>query len=95
MSKRKPYNDSPGYVASRKCRDGHVVVYDREKGGDWIDGSTRWVVAHYNAEEANDGLLDMASKRQALDLMKDTAAGDATDWYAQPANAWDPQPPAE
>lgn len=83
ISKRKPYNDSPGYVASRKCRDGHCVVYDRQNGGDWIDASTRWVVAHYTAEGANDGLLDVDTKAGALDVMKGTAAGSTVDWYGQ------------
>lgn len=80
VSKRKPYNDDAGYVASRKCSDGHVVIYDRKNGGDWIDGETRWIIAHYDTEGANDGILDMATKADAIGLMKDTAAG-CDEWY--------------
>jgi hypothetical protein len=81
-SKRKPYNGDAGYVASRKCEDGgHVVVYDRQNGGDWIDGETRWIVAKYDAERMNQGLLDFPTKADAIGFMKDTAAGIATDWY--------------
>jgi len=80
-SRRKPFNNDAGYVCSRKCPDGgHVVVYDRKNGGDWIDGSERWVVAKYNGERLNQGLLDMPTKTQAVHLMKDTAGG-LNDWY--------------
>lgn len=82
MSKRKPYNDDAGYVASRKCADaGHVVVYDRKNGGDWIDGEERWIVAKYSAGGSNEGLLDMPTKADAIQFMKDTASGDETAWY--------------
>ena len=81
-SKRKPYNDDAGYICSRKCADGgHVVVYDRQNGGDWIDGTTRWVVAKYDADRANQGLLDMPTKLDALHQMKGTATGEFNDWY--------------
>ena len=81
-SKRKPYNDDAGYVCSRKLpgNNGHVVVYDREKGGDWIDGSTRWIVSHYDSEGRNDGLIDQPTKADAIGLMKDTVLGE-TDWF--------------
>lgn len=84
MSKRKPYNNDAGYVASRKCANGHVVVYDRNNGGDWIDASTRWVVAKYDTEGLNEGLLDMPTKSEALALMKDTAQGE--DYWYEPHN---------
>jgi hypothetical protein len=80
-SKRKPYNGDAGYICSRKCPDGgHVVVYDRQNGGDWIDADTRWIVSKYDAERLNEGVLEMATKAMAIDLMKDTAAG-LDDWY--------------
>jgi len=47
-SKRKPYNDVYGYVASRKCYagcGGYIVIYDRENGFD-IDADERWIVMH-------------------------------------------------
>lgn len=80
-SKRKPYNGDAGYVASRKCPDGgHCVVYDRQNGGDWIDGEARWVISKYSADQRNEGLLDCATKALAIGRMKDTAAG-WDDWY--------------
>jgi hypothetical protein len=84
-SKRKPYNDDAGYVCSRKCPDnGHVVVYDRQNGGDWIDGETRWIVAKYNSEGLNRGLMDMPTKADAIGFMKETAAGEDS-WYDREA----------
>lgn len=82
MSNRKPFNCDAGYVCSRRSRSGgHVVVYDRCKGGDWIDGETRWVVAHYDAERRNDGLLDCSTKAMAISLMKEDAEVGG-DWYS-------------
>lgn len=81
ISKRKPYNGDAGYVCSRKCPDGgHVVVYDRKNGGDWIDGEQRWVVAKYNRDGLNQGLLDFPTKADAIGMMKETADG-TDDWY--------------
>lgn len=82
MSKRKPYNNDAGYVCSLKCPDGgHVVIYDREKGGDWIDGDERWVVSKYNSEGSNQGLLEFSSQQRARELMKDTAKHGCDEWY--------------
>lgn len=84
MSSRKPYNEDAGYVCSRKMPNnlGHVVIYDRNNGGDWIDGETRWILAHYDQNGANDGLLDFPTKADAIGMMKDTVAGE-TDWFGQ------------
>ncbi|MDE0660303.1 MAG: hypothetical protein OXI79_11705 [Gammaproteobacteria bacterium] len=67
MSKRKPYNRDAGYKCSLKTPFGHAVVYDRERGGGWIDGEGRWVVAAYDRTGKNIGLLDCrtAGARQA------------------------------
>lgn len=73
MSKRKPYNDVLGYVASRKCHHscgGHIVIYDREKGAD-IDADARWVVMH----EPSGNHVAFSTRRQASDVMKDLASG--------------------
>ena len=78
---RKPYNDTAGYVASRKCHRPHggwIVVIDRKNGGDWIDASTRWVVTCFGASEpANGRLLDMPTKAAALAEMKYAAQADS------------------
>lgn len=81
-STRKPFNNDAGYVCSLKTGFGHVVVYDREKGGDWIDASTRWVLAAYNHDKENIGLLDCRTIRQARSDMKLTRDG-MWDWIEQ------------
>jgi hypothetical protein len=46
-SARKPHNNNAGYVAELRCRlGGHIVIYDRERGADYIEGAGRWVVMH-------------------------------------------------
>ena len=86
MSNRKPLNDTAGYVCSRKCPDGgYVMVVDRERGGAWIDGETRWVVCKYNSSLENEGIMDLQTKSDAIGFMKETADG-LSDWY-EPAIA--------
>lgn len=44
---RKPHNGYLGYVAERKVLHsigGHIVIIDRDKGGDWIGSEERWVL---------------------------------------------------
>lgn len=81
MSKRKPFNNDAGYKASLRAPFGHVVIYDRQNGGDWIDAETRWVVAAYDHDELNIGFLECESERIARDTMKAARDGDA-DWIA-------------
>ena len=69
-SKRKPFNGDDGYVCSLRTEFGWCVVYDRDKGGDWIDADTRWVVAAYNSDKANIGLLECPTQRNARETMK-------------------------
>lgn len=72
MSKRKPYNDTAGYVASRKCvKGGHIVILDRKNGADWIDADERWIVVHFPSS----GHVSVATRETAYTLMKDTAQG--------------------
>ena len=80
MSVRKPYNGDAGYHCSLKTSFGHAVVYDREKGGDWIDADTRWVLSAYNTEGANIGLLECSSEREVRASMKGTRDGTFVDW---------------
>ena len=40
-------NNTPGYVCSRLAggfRKGHLMILDREHGGDWIDSPHRWLL---------------------------------------------------
>lgn len=37
MPKPKPFNGDAGYKASLRAAFGHLVIYDRASGGDWID----------------------------------------------------------
>lgn len=81
MASRNPYSDDPGFVCARKCPDGgYAVVYDRDNGGDWIDGETRWVLAKFSPDMFNQGILDLPTKADAIGMMRETAAG-ADDWY--------------
>jgi len=75
MSKRKPYNGDAGYRCSLKFPLGHVVLYDRQNGGDWIDGGERWVLAAYDHAGGNLALLDCPSERWGRRAMKDTRDG--------------------
>lgn len=48
VSRRKPHNNQAGYVCERKVqhtRGGHIVLLDRDNGGDWIDAPHRWVLS--------------------------------------------------
>lgn len=82
VSRRKPLNDTAGYVCSRKCVDGgYVMVVDRNNGGDWIDATTRWVVSKHDSGLLNQGLIDMPTKADAIEFMKATAIGEETCWY--------------
>ncbi|KMW56952.1 hypothetical protein AIOL_001910 [Candidatus Rhodobacter oscarellae] len=81
MSKRKPLNDTAGYVASLKTPFGYVMITDRDKGGDWIDSEERWVVSAFDHQLANLALIEASSLRRAREIMKDARRdGFATDW---------------
>jgi len=56
---------------------GHAVVYDRKNGGDWIDADERWVVAAYDHDRSNIGLMECSSERRAREIMKDARDGEA------------------
>ena len=83
MSTRKPFNGDAGYLCSLRAPFGHVVVYDRAHGGDWIDGDTRWVVAAYDHNKGNIALLDCDTQRIARQTMKNARNGHH-DWIKQP-----------
>ena len=73
-TKRKPHNHIAGYVCELKCnapQGGHVVIYDRHNGADWIDVDERWVVAH----EPSGLHMAVGSLRRARQDMKLAAAG--------------------
>lgn len=75
QSKRKPHNNTPGYVCELKARlGGHIVIYDRFKGADWIDAAGRYVVMH----EPSTRHVAVHSMRQAREVMKGVAT--ATDF---------------
>ena len=81
-SRRKPFNRDAGYHCSKRTAFGYCVVYDREKGGDWIDADTRWVAAAFDNELRNMALLDCTSERMARDIMKDASLGNH-DWITR------------
>ena len=75
MSKRKPFNNDAGYVASLRAAFGHVVIYDRDNGGDLIDVEDRWIVASYDHDKGNIALIETSSLRRAREIMKDARDG--------------------
>lgn len=81
MSKRKPLNDTAGYIASLKTDFGYVMITDRDNGGDWIDSDDRWVVHAMDKSLANLALLEVPSLQLARATMKEAREkGYATDW---------------
>ena len=77
--KRKPLNDTAGYVASLKTSFGYVMITDRDNGGDWIDSEERWVVSSFDHDMSNIALIETSSLRRAREIMKDARNGDH-DW---------------
>ncbi len=78
ISVRKPHNHLPGYRAELKSKHpdltGHIVIFDRVNGGDWIDALDRWVVMHINGDDCG-GMVSVASLASARDAMKHVANG--------------------
>ena len=77
-----PFRGDPGHVRARRTAFGWVVLYDRQKGGDWIDADTRWVMAAYNDLNQNIGLLDCESRAWGFAAMADTVLG-WHDWIGE------------
>lgn len=77
-STRKPHNHLAGYRAELKSKHpglpGHIVIFDRENGGDWIDAGDRWVVMHINGDDCG-CMVAVGSMASARDLMKHVANG--------------------
>ncbi|MCL4473527.1 MAG: hypothetical protein M1455_06260 [Actinobacteria bacterium] len=66
-STRKPHNDVPGYVCELKATmGGHAVIYDRQRGADWIDAEYRWIVMH----EPSTKHVAISSLSHARSIMK-------------------------
>lgn len=81
MTNRKPLNDTAGYVASLRAPFGHLMITDRDNGGDWIDSGERWVVHAFDDELRNLALIEASSLRRAREIMKDAReTGFDTDW---------------
>lgn len=83
LSKRKPHNGYAGYVAERKVWHtvgGHIVLIDREKGGDWIAAAHRWVLIWEPLPETlaekhiGARLVDCKTRKEAYALMNAAAA---------------------
>lgn len=88
MSTSNPYEDDKGYVKARRCSDGgFVVVYDRQKGGEWLDADTRWVLIKYSTEKNVQGQRNFKTKEPAMFLMENTVLGNDVEWYDQ-MNGW-------
>lgn len=81
MTKRKPLNDTAGYVASLRAPFGHLMITDRDNGGDWIDVGERWAVHAYDHDLRGLAIMGATSLRRAREIMKDARDdGYETDW---------------
>lgn len=80
MSTRKPHNDLAGYVCELKSHHpklaGHFVIFDKNKGGDWVTGEDgdRYGLMHLNGEN-NGGIICFKSLPNARSIMKAMASG--------------------
>lgn len=76
MSKRKPYNQNAGYVASLKCKapcGGHIVIYKAKEAD--IDADEPWIVMH----EPSSLHIAVSSRSKAYEGMKLAAIGELTE----------------
>lgn len=82
-SNRKPHNWFAGYVAERKVKHpfgGHIIILDRDNGGEWVDGGERWVLLwepvpeSINAQRFGPRIVEMSTRENAYSLMKSAAA---------------------
>lgn len=81
MSDRKPLNDTAGYVASLRAEFGHLMITDRDSGGDWVDVGERWAIHAYDPGLSGLALMGASSLRRAREIMKDARdLGFETDW---------------
>lgn len=64
MSKRKPYNENAGYIASRKFNDAYIVIYDAEESGVDVDGKYAVVC------ETHSCMTGATSMPKAREIMK-------------------------
>ena len=90
MSKRKPFNDKPGYKCSLKVKFGYVVLYDRYNKGDWIHAKTRWVVIAYDKSLNEIARTQVRNEKDGRDALKD-----ARDGFHPWTKKKDPPPPAK
>ena len=81
MSTRKPHNDLAGYVCELKSKHpklpGHFVIFDKNKGGEWITGSDglRYAVIHAKPDDTFGCLIGFSSLPSARGVMKEMCAG--------------------
>lgn len=70
MTSRKPHSGNAGYVCELRCKlGGHIVIYDRQNGADYIDADDRWIVMH----EPSSLHVSVRSLAHARDIMKGVA----------------------
>lgn len=82
MSTSNPYEDDIGYVKGRRCSDGgHVVLYDKKKGVEWLESDMRWVLIKYSSDKNIQGQRDFKTKEPAAFLLENTVLGKDNEWY--------------
>lgn len=71
------HSEDGGFLDGRIGADGaDFVLYDRHKGGDWIDADDRWVVCRYVDGNTNTGIVSFATRAHAMDTLRDAVSGD-------------------
>ena len=78
-----PHRKDAGFFRGAETTFGWAVIYDRSNGGDWIDASTRWVIAAYDSERANLGLLDCETRKDALNFLRDATNGSGIPYWVE------------
>jgi len=77
-SSRKPHNHLAGYRAELRSKHpglpGHIVIFDRANGGEWIAADGRWIVMHIDGD-ALGCMVEVGSMQSARELMKHVANG--------------------
>lgn len=75
--------DESGFVHARLGADGaDYVIYDRERGGEWLDGDERWAACRYLPDGTNTGVITFPTRVLAMSAISDAARGeiDQYDW---------------
>lgn len=84
----KPHINHPGYVTERKHPlGGHLTLYDRRAGADWIDADGRFVLMRYLSDGRSIGLVEFENEDDARAVLRAECIEQRfdVDWGGTPA----------